>query len=484
MAGLVRLFLLEELRLRSSFSSAFSLLLFPQMVFLGALAGYVFVPVIAYSITYENLHTAIMTGLFLFGISMGGLAFLGKDFIERALGPVTMLAASVMYQPVSHRRMYISYFIHDLIFYILLVLIPLSAGLGLGTVARGMDPWRYLLICTHQWSAFLMGISLSLLVSSAMAHRRRPMLLMIGVGFIPLISLQVFTGRLDAFVIPLLGILENSWAYLPLSLGVSLFYIALGVFIFDGGTMNVTTGAVGSYVSIYRRLNNVMTPLKRGLFSREVINLIRGRGYIRIIFSLVIPMAVILAMAGIIGGIEGAPIQFNMVFFSVMVSFFTVSIYSNLVNMDYLDFDQTLPITTPAMIRMKLLGHVLISTPISLVVVLVIAALLGEWSGILIGLPVMLVSIPYMGFVTAYLTGLWTNSMLFDSTVFMKYLLFTVLPLMSATVLSYLMESMFWVSLVGLAVVVSVELGAIMLLSRGIENKWSDANLSSGSFRR
>ena len=76
------------------------------------------------------------------------------------------------------------------------------------------------------------------------------------------------------------------------------------------------------------------------------------------------------------------------------------------------------------------------------------------------------------------------SSMLFDSTVFMKYLLFTVLPLMSATVLSYLMETMFWVSLMGLAVVVSLELGAIMLLSRGIENKWSDANLSSGSFRR
>jgi len=227
-----------------------------------------------------------------------------------------------------------------------------------------------------------------------------------------------------------------------------------------------------------------MTPLKRGLFSREVINLIRGRVYIRIIFSLVIPMVVILAMAGIIGGIEGAPIQFNMVFFSIMVSFFTVSIYSNLVNMDYLDFDQTLPITTPTMIRMKLLGHVLISTPISLVVVLAIAALLGEWNGILIGLPVMLVSIPYMGFVTAYLTGLWTNSMLFDSTVFMKYLLFTVIPLMSATVLSYLMDTMFWVSFVGLGIVILVELGAIKLLSIGIDRRWNDSNLSSGSFRR
>ena len=158
MLKLVRLFLIEEIRLRRTFSSSLSLIIFPEIILMGSLTGYIFLPALEGSFTYEQIHMGIIGSLFMFGISMGGIAFLGKEFIERSLGPVTMLAASTAYHPVDERRMYFSYFLHDLVFYFLLVLAPMTVGLSLGIMIRPMPVERFLLITSSQWLTFLMGL--------------------------------------------------------------------------------------------------------------------------------------------------------------------------------------------------------------------------------------------------------------------------------------------------------------------------------------
>ena len=110
MWNLVKLFLVEEIRLRRSFSSSLSMIIFPEVTLMGALAGYIFLPQLVGSFTYDQIHMAILGSLFMFGVSMGGIAFLGKDFIERSLGPVTMIAASISYHPVDEKKMYLSYY--------------------------------------------------------------------------------------------------------------------------------------------------------------------------------------------------------------------------------------------------------------------------------------------------------------------------------------------------------------------------------------
>ena len=109
MLTLVKLFLFEEVRLRRSFSTSLSLLVFPELILVGAMAGYIFSPEIIGSISYEQIHLGSLSGLTLFGISMGGIAFLGKDFLERSLGPINMMAASSYYHPVSDRRMFFAF---------------------------------------------------------------------------------------------------------------------------------------------------------------------------------------------------------------------------------------------------------------------------------------------------------------------------------------------------------------------------------------
>jgi len=242
-----------------------------------------------------------------------------------------------------------------------------------------------------------------------------------------------------------------------------------------------SSGYRGGYEKISRLFSRMkLSKYRRSLIVRDLLGMIRGGAYVRIGFSLVMPVIIMGALAGIISSIEDAPVKFNMVFFSVMISFFTVSVYTNLTNLDYLDCDQNLPISTSGMIRMKVLLHVLISLPFSIVILVVIAAATGDWSSLGLGIPFMFIAVPYMGFVTAYLTGLWTNSLLFNSAVFLKYLVFTVLPLVMATFLSYLLDSHFWYALAGLGAVMLVGIVAMKLLNRWISDRWDGVPLFSG----
>lgn len=480
MLGLVKLFLIEEVRLRRSFSTSLSLLIFPEIILVSVLAGYIFSPEISGSVTYEQIHLGVLSGLTLFGISMGGIAFLGKDFLERSLGPINMLAASSGYHPVSERRMFFAYYLHDLFFYLFLILGPLSAGLALGTIIRPMPFERFFLITAAQWSSFFLGLSLSLLVSSILSGSTKWKYVLIPSALLPLFTIQMVSGELSGFIPTVLAVNESSWIWLGVTLFLIFLYSIGGVLIYEGGITSYKSEASGSYMSTRKFISRfVDDPIKNSLLTREVMNLLRGKAYVRIVFSLFFPLLVMLGLVGIISGVGRGSLDFNMPFFAVMVSFFTMSIYTNLVNMDFLEFDQTLPIRTSDLIRVKLLLYIVMALPLSVIFLLLVSLGTGDLTGLLFAMPLVLVMVPYMGHVTAYLTGLWTNSMLFDASVFLKYLILTVLPLMMATLLSFLMESIMVISIIGLGLITIAGLASTLFLSRSLEKKWSDAILQS-----
>jgi hypothetical protein len=480
MLGLVKLFLLEEIRLRRSFSTSLSLLVFPEIILVSALAGYIFSPEITGSITYEQIHLGSLSGLTLFGISMGGIAFLGKDFLERSLGPINMLAASSYYHPISDRRMFFAYYLHDLLFYIFLVLAPLSLGLAFGAIIRPMPVDRFFLITAAQWSSFLLGLSLSMLVSSILSGGSRWKLVLIPSSLLPLFSIQLITDDLSGFIPTVLAVNEGSWLWLGITLVLIAVYSLGGVLLYEGGITTYKSEASGSYISTRKSISRFdRDPIKSSLLAREIMNLMRGKAYIRIGFSLFFPLLVMLGLVGIISGFDQGSLDFNMPFFAVMVSFFTMSIYTNLVNMDFLDFDQTIPIRTSDLIRVKLKLYLLIAIPLSIVFLILVSLATGDLIGLIFALPPVMVMVPYMGYVTAYLTGLWTNSMLFDASVFLRYLILTVLPLMMATLLSFLMESILVISIIGLGLITIAGSVSTLFLSRSLEKKWSDAVLQS-----
>lgn len=481
MLHLIKLFLLEELRLRRSFSSALSLVIFPQLIFLGALAARSFHPLIEGSVSIDDLETGAVGALFMFGISMGGLAFMGREFIERALGPVTMLSASTQYQPVSDRRMYAAYFLHDAIFYLLLVLAPLLGGLLFSCIVRPADPLEATVLALALCISFFLGLSLSMTVSAAINNRRRTYLILVPLSIVPLIVVQQTTGRMEGFLPPMLALRGTPLIWLTVSSIIAAVYITVGILAFDGMPMEGQRPVSGSYSRVLKAASLIFPrdPIGRSLLARDMLNLLRGKAYIRIAFSMLFPVIIISLMVGLIGNFHGSGLRFNTAFFAVMVSFFTISIYSHLVSMDFLEFDQTIPVDPVILIKVKLREHMLIALPISLFFLLVMVAATGEWKELLFSIPLLLVAIPYMAHVTAYLTGLWTNTLLLDSSVFVRYLVFTVLPLMFSMMLSLLMTSAFLPSIIGMTVIMAMGAAATVIISRKIPSKWKDTVLDS-----
>jgi hypothetical protein len=332
-----------------------------------------------------------------------------------------------------------------------------------------------------RWSTFFMGLSLSLLVSSSLNNSKRRMLLFIPFSILPLVTIQLLTSDIRGFVPGMLAVRLGSWGFVYLTMFLTALYITFGIAAFDSSERNSRNNAPGSYsrMMIFAGMFYPKDEVSRSLFTRELLGLIRGKAYIRIAFSLLFPLIVMSGMIGLLSGLEDVPVSFNLTFFAVMVSFFTISIYTHLTNIDFLEFDQTVPIDTPVLIKVKLRIYLVFSLPISILFLLAMSIVTGDLEGLFFGIPLVLVAVPYMGFVTAYLTGLWTNSLIFDSSVFMKYMLFTVLPLMFSTLLSFLMVEMVLVSLIGIGTIIILGSIAIIILSDALDRKWKDTVLSS-----
>jgi hypothetical protein len=471
-------FLKEEVRLRSRFSPAFSLFFFPQIVFVSALAGYLLHPLILDKVELSTIHFSVDAGLFMFGMTMGGMAFLGKEFMERAIGPVTMIAGSTRFQPVSDRRMFFAYYLHDIVFFICLILIPLSVGMVAGCLVLPVGAGRIVFLNACYWTAFIQGLSLSLCISSCMTNGRRAMLLVIPLAFIPLFLAQAYAGDPRGFSTTYLAIADGSLLWLAVSWGLNIAYTAAGIMIFNGSGGTPISRAPWTYKGA-RSLARITGHYRSSVLGREVINLARSRAYLGIAFSLLVPIVILAAFTGVLSNVGSIPFGFNGIFFSVMISIFTVSIYNGLVSLDNLDFDQTIPLDVPAVVRAKIRLHLLLAVPVWGIMTIGISASMGDLLGIAVGVPVGLVTVIYMGYATAYLTGLWTNSMLFDASVFLRYVAFTLLPVLYATILSYTIQKVFVPSVAALVIYVALVSLAIILIDRGIDERWKDRVLAS-----
>jgi hypothetical protein len=73
---------------------------------------------------------------------------------------------------------------------------------------------------------------------------------------------------------------------------------------------------------------------------------------------------------------------------------------------------------------------------------------------------------------TAYLTGIRTNTFLFDMSVMSRFAVLSFLPDIGLTILSFSIRTNWVFSLTGIAIVLFSLLGSTAILYRGIEKKW------------
>jgi hypothetical protein len=228
----------------------------------------------------------------------------------------------------------------------------------------------------------------------------------------------------------------------------------------------------------YSRVNFVRG-LNRSLVSKELLDLKRSGIIAKMFFSFVLPLLFLSFTTWYVNYGLAIPVGFNAVFYAAMVGFIGVMMYNWLNNIDLAEYYSFLPVTVPQLIRVRILVFLFLTLGISAFFVVAISFLNGETELLWLALVVMFVTSLYMVVLTAYLTGLKTNTFLFDTSVLAKFSLLSFLPDLCITILSFSLLANWVIAVAGIALVLASMALATTFLYRGIEGKWARTSFSA-----
>jgi hypothetical protein len=182
----------------------------------------------------------------------------------------------------------------------------------------------------------------------------------------------------------------------------------------------------------------------------------------------------------------GLPLSFNVVFYGGMVGFLGVMTYSWLTNLEPNEFMNVQPASVDQVIKAKLVLYFMLTSVVSYAYVIVIGFIDGELALLPLALLITGATTAYVVIVTARLTGIWTNTMLFDYRVLGKFFGAIVPPLIIVMVLSFWIKTAPVISIVLLVVEALGMIGASVIVFRSVVTRWKKehfafATLTAGS---
>ena len=397
----------------------------------------------AKTFTWQELRFALHLPMFMFSLGMGTFAFMGRDAIVRRTGTKNFLLAAPALQPLPNSMAHFAYFVKDLLFYVLLILTPIIAGMALGILLDGVAgirtpllwsslPWTWLAMATTLGQ----GLALSFLASSLWLRGRPftvvgPLLIVavgvaVGVGFLPadMLLWGLAAQSSQSGLAILLG--------LVLSLGLGLVSSLLILDDFD-----VSVVERGDLLApVHARLGFLGRGHIRLIVAKEFVDLFRSGAIKKMTVSYAIPLLVLLGMAWLVDFAD-APIPINLLSYAPFLGFFGFNFYSWLTILDSPDFMNGLPLKVPDLIRAKVVVYFLATSWISLIFIVLMAWRLDEWASLPTSIIVMFANSVYIVALTAFLMGLRPNKAIFDASIMIWFWIGTVLPLLGLFLLSF-----------------------------------------------
>ncbi len=393
--------------------------------------------------SWDQMRVGLHLPLLMFSLGMGTFAFKGQEAILQRTGSKNRLLAAPAMQPLSMSSAHFTYFVKDLVYYVLLILSPIVVGMSLGLLldeAGVVDtPLRWSSVF-WTWAAMVTTIAQGLALAffgSVLWLRGRPFTLLgpvaavavglgAGLGWLPwdglLVGLTVQrTHDLVPMVLGLLGAgILGAWA---------------SALLLDDFEVHVTHRH-DLLNPIHDRLGFLGRGTLRLLVAKEFVDLVRSGTIQKMTVSYSVPLLVLLGMAWLIDFAE-APIPINLLSYAPFLGFFGFNFYSWLTILDSPDFMNGLPVRVPQLLRAKVVVYFLATSWISLIFFVLMAWRLDEWNALPTGLAVMFANSIYIVALTAFLMGLRPNKAIFDGRIMFWFWLGTVLPLLGLFLLSF-----------------------------------------------
>ena len=480
MSWLLRLMLKEEFRVHASYSGRTMFLAFPFIITMFSLAIAVTSQRLLALTPLADAILLLHLSVFLYGLSVGAFGFLGRQYLERKNGTRNYIVTMPGILPMRLRQTFLGMYVRDAIFYVGLLLAPAITGLALSVPVTHFRLSSIAVLFAAALLDFLVGMSLSFFVSTLYMRSRA------GFGASVAGISAVFAAAGAFHWIPVSWILPGlaahdalppfAWDPVAAALFAGIGLTVVGALVAASAFLVperyepqavVAREELSRYAARFARFPRYGT-----LLAKEFVDLKRSGTFAKMFFSFVAPLLFLSFTAWFVRYGLQVPVGFNTVFYAGMVGFFGVMLYNWLNNVDAMDYLATVPVSVPQVIRAKLLAFLLMTSWITVGFVVGIAWLNADTRLLWLAIPVAVITSVYMVTMTAYLTGLRTNSFLFDPGVLARFTVLSMLPDLGLTILSFTIDKDLAFAVAGIALVLAFLSGATYFLHQGIEAKW------------
>jgi len=463
----------EEIRLNTSFASGKGFYSFPILVAISGILAVTFSDELMTDMGYLEYLEVLHFGLIFYGVFAGSLAFFGNEFLERIFGYLGLIIGLPTTQPITQRKITLLYFIKEFIFYSCFTLLPAFLGGLIGASLNDISLINLTKFGISLSFSFLMGLSFAYLISSLYRISWKTSVFG-GITVVAIYALSVNNMAISySLEWYLTGEIENLIYSIITIILISTLATLLVTDYYEQGPIR-TIGYNDKLKEDIKTFSWAKKYSNPTIISKERIDLQRSKTGTKMFFSFAFPLGILTFMNWFID--KGLPIQidFNTIFYGVMVGFFGTMIYSWLNTIDSPTFYSTLPVTVSDVVRARLVLFFTITWWIPLLFLTLIAYISAEINLLPIGIVVMITVGMYIVNYTAWSTGLRTNSALFDAIVFLKFFVVSVPPMIAMTILSLAINYSLSAVLIALSLICGIlALFSIFFYNR-IEVKWKN----------
>ncbi len=418
MFEILRNMIKEEWRIHSSVFGNVLFALFPFLLIVFAFLGSFLLPIFLDVLSIKQILILAHYLFVLFGLSVGGFGLLGREVMNRRFGQASLIAYSSKTLPITERKIFLNFFVKDLIYYFFLWILPIVSGFVFASLFLSINLFYSFLLLLTLTLSFLIGLSLIFFLSTIYAHSSKVLIIVL-VLFTSIGILITSYFSIDSLILPsVLFFFTLSFKELFLSLFSIITFSSLSLIFLKV-----------DYPEKKRRFKNQLDKLSERLkfikypyfVSKDFLDLKRSEGGLgKIIFSFLFPVLFIWLVIYVF--LKFVPVADFLLMFSILLGVMSSTIYNWLTEFDLFTSYSFLPVKVSNVIKSKINSYMLINL-ISLIILIVTTIWINKFVYFLPSFFAFLGISSYALSVTIYLTGLYPNILLYNSKIFLEYLI-------------------------------------------------------------
>lgn len=409
--------------------------------------------VTVFNVQLTTMSIAYFAIVILFGIQTGSIGFEAEDAISNLLGDSSRILFSSTYLPISQKRLVGVFVLKDILFYTVVIMLPVVIGISLGIVFSPFGSVTFGIISMVQLYiltivCFVFGISLGFMITTISFETENKSRIS---KIIASIVFLVLSGSMYVYSDSGLSTLsDNPYIILMIMTVLSAIFLIFGLIQFRNETSDIVNK---SYRDIYPYLRSKLYvkdfDQESVLISKFITDIKRSAGGIwKVLFSsgiiAISGVTMILIVSEFITTYESYPMLFG-----VLIGLVSYPIYTVIFRYDDIDSYQIYPVSKYDVVKSKAITYFMLSIPVSLsyYILLMIPYDFTLYS-LLTGIIIIFGLLTYQYGILMYIVRDKPLEFLFDGMLFSVYSLLTMIvliPLLVVGLYGTYFSSIIWI---------------------------------------